>query len=119
MKRPFFVDPLICMSSEEIALCLYKICRKPFRTKRIEVTQCRRKTERRDAVGCKRANDRTPRSEIFIEDSRKFIVEQEIFERSVFRKCRTHFFKQRRADDTSATPNASAFGEIDTVIHCS
>ena len=50
VESSLFIDPLVCVGSELISLCLDKIRRQAFRAECVEICEGGRKTRGRDAV---------------------------------------------------------------------
>ena len=76
VKISLFIDTLICVGSEEVALGLDQVCRQVFRTNRVEIGQSGRRAHRRDIVKCEFIQYFTPIATISSENIGKIAIQR-------------------------------------------
>ena len=100
-----FIDALVSVCAEEIALRLQQVGRQVFRAVSIKERQCSR--ERRSRyTDLNRVHNRLPPARlVLVQRAREEVVQQQILQIGILIKRRLDVAEEHRTDDAAATPH--------------
>jgi len=112
VKDTRFVDALVSVCAEEVALRLQQIRRQPRLTITIEVGERRGKCRDRHAVFDGGGNGNAPVVLRFLDDAGEITIEEKIMERGIAFISFDNAVEKFRANDATAAPDRGDVAEV-------